>query len=178
MSGNEVITKAQGIYLLTRLINGFAVNRIIKNMKNTRLTIGAAALAVIVTAGIAANTFAYHGDPSVTGPNYTAERHDAMETAFATGDYAAWKELMAGRGRVTQVVNEKNFAQFAKAHELAASGDLAGAATIRTGLGLGTGSKGQGRMGGQGQGMRNGAKGQNAGGNFVDANGDGVCDNQ
>jgi len=140
-------------------------------MKNNKLTIGAAALtAVIVTAGFAASSFAYQGDPSVQGPNYTPERHEAMTAAFETGDYNAWKELMSGKGRVTQVVNETNFAQFAQAHELSENGDIAGANEIRTELGLGQGSKSHsmkgGRGQGQGKGMNNsGTRGQNAGGN-------------
>ena len=152
-------------------------------MKNKKLTIGAAALtAVIVTVGFAASSFAYQGDPNVQGPNYTPERHEAMEQAFETGDYNAWKELMSGKGRVTQVVNEGNFVQFAEAHELAENGDLEGAKEIRAELGLGQGSKGQGMKGGQGKGQGNGmhsssTRGQNSGGNFVDANGDGSCDN-
>ena len=82
-------------------------------------------------------TLAYRGDPAVYGPNYTAERHTAMEKAFETNDYNAWKNLMQGRGRVTQVVTKDNFAQFAKAHELAEQGKTAEATTIRQQLGLG-----------------------------------------
>jgi hypothetical protein len=80
---------------------------------------------------------AYRGDPSVKGPNYTEERHTAMEKAFETKDYNAWKNLMQGRGRVTQVINKDNFAKFAQAHELAEQGKLDEAAKIRTELGLG-----------------------------------------
>ncbi|MEA3450139.1 MAG: hypothetical protein U9Q85_04180 [Patescibacteria group bacterium] len=148
-------------------------------MKDKKLTIGAAALtAVIVAVGFAASSFAYQGDPSVQGPNYTSERHEAMETAFEAGNYNAWKELMSGKGRVIQVVNENNFAQFAKAHALAENGDLEGAKEIRAELGLGQGMRkgGNGQKGGGGM-HKSGAKGQNSGGNFIDANRDGICDN-
>lgn len=80
---------------------------------------------------------AYRGDPSVQGPNYTPERHAAMEKAFETKDYNAWKSQMQGRGRVTQVVTAENFAQFARAHELAEDGKIAEANAIRAELGLG-----------------------------------------
>ena len=80
---------------------------------------------------------AYRGDPSVKGPNYTAERHEAMEKAFENKDYNAWKTLMAGRGRVTQVINAQNFAKFAQAHELAEQGKTDEANKIRAELGLG-----------------------------------------
>ena len=54
------------------------------------------------------------------------------------------------------------------------SGDTDGVNAIRAELGLGQGSRGGNRSG---DGIRKGnMRGQNAGGNFVDANGDGVCD--
>ena len=94
---------------------------------------------------------AYRGDPSVQGPNYTEERHDAMTQAFENTDYNAWKELMQGKGRVTQVINEGNFARFSEMHKLMLEGKTEEANSIRTELGLGlkNGS-------GQGQGQRMG----------------------
>lgn len=80
---------------------------------------------------------AYKGDPNVKGPNYSVERHTAMEKAFENKDYNAWNNLMQGRGRVTQVVNAQNFAKFAQAHELAEQGKTAEANKIRAELGLG-----------------------------------------
>lgn len=80
---------------------------------------------------------AYQGNPNVKGPNYSVERHEAMEKAFENKDYNAWKNLMQGKGRVTQVVNAQNFAKFAQAHELAEQGKTAEANKIRTELGLG-----------------------------------------
>lgn len=103
---------------------------------------------------IANNANAYRGDPAVKGPNYSAERETAMEKAFATNDYGAWKALMQNRGRVTQVVNQDNFAKFAEAHRLAESGDIAGAQKIRQELGLY--GRGQGMMGGLGNGAGRG----------------------
>ncbi len=81
--------------------------------------------------------FAYRGDPSVQGPNYSEERHVAMNQAFETNNYNAWKELMQGRGRVTQVINEQNFARFAQAHKLVLEGRIEEAQVIREELGLG-----------------------------------------
>jgi hypothetical protein len=94
-----------------------------------KLTLGLGALTLM---GVA-----YQGDSTVQGPNYTAERHAAMEQAFDNKDYNAWKSLMAGKGRVTQVVNQGNFAKFAEAHELAAQGKIVEAQKIRQDLGLG-----------------------------------------
>jgi hypothetical protein len=80
---------------------------------------------------------AYRGDPNTKGPNYTQERHEAMEKAFENKNYNAWKKLMAGRGRVTQVINAQNFAKFAQAHELEEKGKITEANKIRAELGLG-----------------------------------------
>ncbi len=103
---------------------------------------------------------AYQGDPSVQGPDCTPERHEAMEQAFESNDYNAWKELMSGKGRVTQVVTEENFARFAEAHQLAQEGKLDEARQIRQELGLGMGGhKGSGD--GQGFGGQNMGRGYN-----------------
>lgn len=92
------------------------------------------------------SSYAYRGDPSVSGPYHTEEREVAMEKAFDNNDYNAWKNLMQGRGRVTQIINQNNFAQFAKAHNLAEEGKIAEANQIRKDLGLGL-------QNGNGQGM-------------------------
>ena len=98
---------------------------------------------------------AYQGDPSVKGPNCTAERHEAMIQAFDSNDYNAWKEQQQGRGRVTQVVNEDNFAKFAEAHRLALEGKTDEASQIRQELGLGLrNGSGQGSQKGSGMGRR------------------------
>ena len=97
---------------------------------------------------------AYRGDPNVKGPNYSAERHEEMTKAFENKDYNAWKNLMQGKGRVTQVINEKNFAKFAEAHKLALAGKTEEANKIRTELGLGL-RNGSGQGQGQGYGRTN-----------------------
>ena len=126
-------------------------------MKNKALTLGTTAL-VLGGLFIIPNTIsAYRGDPDVEGPNYTEERHQEMEQAFENGDYQAWSNLMQGKGRVIQVVNEDNFAQFAEAHELAEEGKMDEARQIREELGLGLGDgSGKGEGLGNGQGRRGG----------------------
>jgi Spy/CpxP family protein refolding chaperone len=134
-------------------------------MNKKKLAIGTAALAALAISigAFASSAQAYRGDYTQEGPNYTQERHEQMESAFENNDYNAWKELMNGRGRVTQVVNEGNFNRFAEAHRLADQGDHDGADQIRqelnlrtrngepTGQGYGGGQNGQG----QGQGRNN-----------------------
>jgi hypothetical protein len=101
------------------------------------------AVAVLGLMTFTTSSYAYRGDPSVNGPYHTEEREIAMNKAFDNNDYNAWKNLMQKKGRVTQVINQNNFAQFAKAHKLAADGKIAEANQIRKDLGLGLGN-GQG----------------------------------
>ncbi len=150
-------------------------------MSNQKLIIGTSVLVAVILAGAYSVSQAYRGDYSQKGPNYSQERHNAMEEAFKNNDYQAWKKLMEQnqfQGRVMNVVNEQNFAKFAEAHRLAEEGKFAEADQIRTELGLRT-RDGQGVGAGQGQGMRDGkgrGNGTGCGQAFVDVNSDGVCD--
>lgn len=123
-------------------------------MNAKRISLIAGAVGAIAVAGlISANSVsAYQGDYTKKGPNYSEARHEAMEKAFEENDYAAWKEQMQGRGRVTQVVTEENFAKFAQAHQLAEEGKYAEADAIRKELGLRT-SDGQKTGAGYGKGQ-------------------------
>jgi hypothetical protein len=105
--------------------------------KKILLTLGTLALFLGISGAITNTASAYRGDPAVKGPNYSAERHLAMEKAFATNDYSAWKNLMPPQSRVQQVINKDNFAKFAEAHKLALSDNTAEAQKIRQELGLG-----------------------------------------
>ena len=114
------------------------------------LTAGAFLLPTVVDA--------YRGDLSVQGPDCSPERHEAMTAAFANKDFSAWQELMNGKGRVTDVVNEGNFERFAQAHQFAEEGKVEEAKQIREemGLGLGNGAgngTGEGQGAGEGQGQ-------------------------
>jgi hypothetical protein len=140
-------------------------------MTKKSIVLGVLGLAVAGAAAYSTGALAYRGDSSQKGPNYTPERHEQMEKAFENKDYNAWKNLMNGKGRATEVVNEGNFNRFAEVHKLMEEGKTDEANRIRQELGLGQGGKnGQGNSNGQGQ------RGQNRNGNFVDANGDGKCD--
>jgi hypothetical protein len=139
-------------------------------MNNKYIALSAIAVAGVVGAfAISQAALAYRGNPDQTGPNYSPERHAEMQKAFDNSDYNAWKEQMNGRGRVTKVINEQNFSRFAEMHKLTLEKKYDEANKIREELGLGQGN-GQGNGRGMGQG-RNGS-------NFVDKNGDGVCDNR
>ena len=121
-------------------------------MTKQSMILGIASLTLVGAIVAPQLALAYKGDPNVKGPNYTVERHQAMEKAYETNDYNAWKTLMNGQGRVTQVVNAQNFSKFARAHELAEQGKVTEANAIRTELGLGL-QNGSGRGHGAGRGM-------------------------
>ncbi len=123
---------------------------------NRYLLAGALCAAGVASAGmIAFPAFAYRGDASQTGPNFNAERHEAMQKAFENNDYEAWKNLMTGRGRVKDVINKDNFARFAEMHRLMNEGKTDEANKIRAELGLGQGKMGKGN-GERGKGMGKG----------------------
>jgi len=112
---------------------------------------------------------AYQGDYSVKGPDYSEDRHAAMEDAFADSDYDAWVALMSESGRnprVLTVVTEDNFGTFVEAHEAGMAGDVELAAELRAELGLGNGMgsrDGTGFGGEKGLKQGSGMKGQGKG---------------
>jgi hypothetical protein len=106
-------------------------------MKKTMLGLGALVITLGVVGAGMSTAFAYKGDPAVKGPNYSVERHDAVVKAFENKDYNAWKNLMQGKGKVSQVVNKDNFAKFAEAHQLSLQGKTTEAQKVRQDLGLG-----------------------------------------
>ena len=121
-------------------------------MKKTLLVLGLTGLVLGGLAVAPKTALAYKGDPNVTGPNYTAERHEGMTKAFANKDYNLWKSLVQGKGRVIQVVNEGNFAKFVQAHDFALQGNTEEAKKIRAELGLGLqNGSGKGQGGGFGR---------------------------
>ncbi len=100
---------------------------------------GLFALLVVGMVFSASMVSAYRGDYSVKGPNYNEDRHVAMQNAFDSLDYDAWKELMTEDGRhprVVEVVTESNFETFVQAHEAGENGDYETAAQLRAELAL------------------------------------------
>jgi len=128
-----------------------------KNMNTKKILLPAIGLALVgaIGLGTVSSALAYQGDSAKIGPNYTAERHEAMEKAFQENDYNSWKNLMQGRGRVSQVITQENFSKFAEAHKLAEQGKHAEANAIRQELGLGI-DQGQKARLGLGQKIRHG----------------------
>ena len=125
------------------------------NIKTIALSVSMLTAGALLAGVVSGTALAYRGDPNVQGPNYTPERHAAMEQAFANNDYNSWKKLMEGKGgRVLDLINESNFAKFAQVHQLMEDGKITEAQALRQELGLGLkNGSGQGR----GQGMGCGA---------------------
>jgi len=129
-------------------------------MKKINLILPALAIGIISVSIGAANVFAYQGDYTKKGLNYTADRHTIMQNAFATNNYEAWKAEMektnSGK-RILSVINKDNFAKFAEANKLGLEGKTAEADKIRAELGLRTSTSGpMGNGQGKGNGQRTG----------------------
>lgn len=127
--------------------------------KNKRVALLGWALIGLVSLGAVSFAYAYRGDSTQTGPNYSPERHALMEKAFETNDYNLWRSQVANQG-VTRKINESNFAKFSEAHRLELAGKYDEAQKIRTELNLGNGNgygcKGDGATSGDGCGSRGG----------------------
>lgn len=121
-------------------------------MTKQSMLLGLTSLALVGAVIAPQAVLAYKGDPGVQGPNYTVERHEAMQKAFETNDYEAWKSLRNNQGRVAEVITAENFPKLVQAHELASQGKLDEAKAIRAELGLGL-KNGSGNRQGQGRGV-------------------------
>jgi len=119
-----------------------------------KTTMAVLALGIIALLGTGM-VFAYQGDPNTLGPNYSEERHAAMQNAFDNMDYNSWYQLMSENerhGRILDVINEDNFETFIKARNAMIEGDSELAQELKSELGLGQGKMIRGE--GKAQGMR------------------------
>lgn len=134
---------------------------------NKSIAMGVLGLAILGTAVFASGVFASQGRMmDKFNPKCSSDRHTQMTEALANNDYVTWKSLMGDRG-AAKVVTQENFSKFAQMHNLMLEGKVEQANEIRQELGLGNG---------QGRGMMKKRGEQNARGNFIDANNDGICD--
>ena len=104
---------------------------------NKLIIAGISSIALVLILGV---VFAYQGNFLTQGPNYSEDRHEAIEQAINNKDYATWFELMTNEGRtpkVTQLVTKENFEKFIQMHNAQLSNDIATAQKLRTELGLG-----------------------------------------
>lgn len=130
-------------------------------MKNRNKLIMSGLLALTLGLGVSGTAFAYQGDYSKKGPNYTQEFESEITKALTEVDYDSWKNLIKNRvGRVDEVITKENFPKFVEAWKLAKEGKIKEANAIRKELGLRTSDgtrSGAGMMhrggNGSGQGM-------------------------
>ena len=118
------------------------------------IILGFVAFAIFAVFGGVVAISAYQGDPEVVGPNYTVDRHEAMQNAFENVDYEQWYSLMTQDGRtpgVLRKVNAGNFATFVEMRDAMVAGDSVLADELRAELGMGQGNRGSGKSNGQGQ---------------------------
>ncbi len=96
-------------------------------------------LASLVVVGWLASisTFAYQGTPGVENQNPTdLVRHENMEKAVETSDYAAWKELMAGKSVLNKITTEAQFKSFLAMKSAYEKGDMTTYTTLKAELWL------------------------------------------
>ncbi len=96
-------------------------------------------LASLVVVGWLASisTFAYQGTPGVENKNPTdLVRHENMEKAVETSDYAAWKELMAGKWVLNKITTEAQFKSFLAMKSAYEKGDTTTYTTLKAELWL------------------------------------------
>ncbi len=131
-------------------------------MKSKNKLIMSGLMALVLGLGISGTAFAYQGDYSKKGPNYTPEFESQITEVMNNNNYEGWKDLMeekVGKGRVVDVINKDNFSKFTEAWKLAHEGKIKEANAIRKELGLrsGDGSRSlNGNGNGQGMGRGNG----------------------
>ncbi|KKP61191.1 MAG: hypothetical protein UR85_C0004G0082 [Candidatus Nomurabacteria bacterium GW2011_GWF2_35_66] len=118
-------------------------------------------LALTLGLGVSGTAFAYQGDYTKKGPNYSQEFESDMTRVMTNNDYEGWKNLVKNKvGRVDEVITKDNFSKFALAWSLAKEGKIKEANIIRKELGLRTSdgarnANGMGRGMGRGHGMGN-----------------------
>lgn len=131
-------------------------------MKNRNKLIMSGLLALTLGLGVSGTAFAYQGDYSKKGPNYSQEFESEMTSVMNNMDYDAWKNLVKNKvGRVDSVITRENFPKFVEAWKLAKEGKIKEANLLRKELGLRTSDgarngSGMGSMSGRGNGSGRG----------------------
>lgn len=91
-------------------------------------------MALVLGLGITGSAFAYQGDFSKNGPNYTPDFEDQITEVMVSGDYYGWKNLIEekiGDNNATDNITKDNFDKFVEAWKLAHEGKIKEANSIR-----------------------------------------------
>jgi hypothetical protein len=87
------------------------------------------------------------------GKGFSPEAKAKISEAIEKGDYANWKSLTDGKGRMGETITEENFPLLKELHNANQSGDTAKAEEIRKQLGLPESKAFKGKGGHRGHGM-------------------------
>ena len=94
-------------------------------MKNRNKLIMSGLLALTLGLGVSSATFAYQGDYTKKGPNYSQEFESEMTRVMLNNDYDGWRNLVENKvGRVDELITRENFPKFAEAWRLAKEGKI------------------------------------------------------
>lgn len=94
-------------------------------------------MALVLGLGVSGSAFAYQGDFSKNGPNYTPDFEAQITEVLTNKDYNGWKNLVeskVGNGSVGDVITQDNFDKFVEAWKLANDGKIKEANAIRKAL--------------------------------------------
>jgi hypothetical protein len=175
--------------------------RRVKNMTNKILTIFVAVFVIGIVMMI--GVYAYKGNPTLNGPNYTEAVHEQLESAIDNNDYDSWIKIrqennLPMNGRMFKAIDKDNFNLYVEMHNANIAGDIDRAESIKAELGLGHGMmNSKARSGMHGSGIQNSGMQDNEmhgsgpqranmdGGrseqgsclDFIDLDNNGVCDN-
>ncbi|HEY5587402.1 MAG TPA: hypothetical protein VIK86_00440 [Candidatus Paceibacterota bacterium] len=103
-------------------------------MKSKNKLIMSGLMALVLGLGISGNAFAYQGDFSKNGPNYTPDFEAKITEAMINKDYEGWKDLIeekVGKGKTVEIINKDNFSKFTEAWKLANEGKIKEANALR-----------------------------------------------
>jgi len=117
----------------------------------------------VLVAGLATvSVFAYQGNPGIENPNSVDPvRHESMEKALETKDYAVWKTLMADKGVLNKITTQAQFLKFVEMKAAFEKWDTAAGQKLQAELGLGQKKMdGTGMKKGMGKGMWKGNRTQ------------------
>ena len=78
-------------------------------MKNRNKLIMSGLLALTLGLGVSSATFAYQGDYTKKGPNYSQEFESEMTRVMLNNDYDGWRNLVENKvGRVDELITREN----------------------------------------------------------------------
>lgn len=91
-------------------------------------------MTLVLGLGVSGSAFAYQGDFSKDGPNYTSDFEAQITEVLTNKDYDGWKDLIenkVGDKKIVEIITKDNFDKFVEAWKLAREGKIKEANSIR-----------------------------------------------